>query len=91
MAVDHQIGRRRLDDDREDETQRAGFPQPSGEFETPEADSLILALGQDVDLSLVEYAPGIVIENGVVKVGPDMMTGPPACSPAATWPLRSAR
>ena len=52
-----------------------GFPQPTGEFETLEADSLVLALGQDVDLSLIEHAPGIVIENGVVKVGPDMMTG----------------
>jgi 2-oxoacid:acceptor oxidoreductase delta subunit (pyruvate/2-ketoisovalerate family) len=52
-----------------------GFPQPTGEFETLEADSLILALGQDVDLKLLEHAPGIAIENGVVKVGPDMMTG----------------
>ncbi len=52
-----------------------GFPQPTGEFETLEADSLVLALGQDVDLSPLEHAPGIVIENGVVKVGPDMMTG----------------
>jgi 2-oxoacid:acceptor oxidoreductase delta subunit (pyruvate/2-ketoisovalerate family) len=52
-----------------------GFPQPTGEFETLEADSLVLALGQDVDLSLIEHAPGIVIEKGVVKVGPDMMTG----------------
>ena len=52
-----------------------GFPQPTGEFETLEANSLVLALGQDVDLSLLEHAPGIVIENGVVKVGPDMMTG----------------
>jgi 2-oxoacid:acceptor oxidoreductase delta subunit (pyruvate/2-ketoisovalerate family) len=51
------------------------FPQPTGEFETLEADSLILALGQDVDLTLLEHTPGIVIENGVVKVGPDMMTG----------------
>ncbi|MGO9740454.1 MAG: FAD-dependent oxidoreductase, partial [Roseiarcus sp.] len=52
-----------------------GFPQPTGEFETLEADSLVLALGQDVDLSLLNNAPGIAIENGVVKVGPDMMTG----------------
>jgi 2-oxoacid:acceptor oxidoreductase delta subunit (pyruvate/2-ketoisovalerate family) len=52
-----------------------GFPQPTGEFETLEADSLILALGQDVDLSLLDHAPGIEIVNGVVKVGPDMMTG----------------
>ena len=54
-----------------------GFPQPTGEFETLEADSLVLALGQDVDLSLLDSAPGIVIENGVVRVGPDMMTGRP--------------
>ncbi|NMD07261.1 MAG: NAD(P)-binding protein, partial [Phyllobacteriaceae bacterium] len=53
----------------------SGFPQPTGEFETLEADSLVLALGQDVDLSLLDNAPGIVIENGVVKVGPNMMTG----------------
>ncbi len=52
-----------------------GFPQPTGEFETLEADSLVLALGQDVDLALLNNAPGISIENGVVKVGPDMMTG----------------
>jgi len=54
-----------------------GFPQPTGEFETLEADSLVLALGQDVDLSLVDHAPGISIEDGVVKVGSVMMTGRP--------------
>ena len=52
-----------------------GFPQPTGEFETLEADSLVLALGQDVDLSLLDDVPGLAIENGVVKVGPNMMTG----------------
>ena len=35
-----------------------GFPQPTGEFETLEADSLVLALGQDVDLSLLERVAG---------------------------------
>jgi 2-oxoacid:acceptor oxidoreductase delta subunit (pyruvate/2-ketoisovalerate family) len=54
-----------------------GFPQPTGEFETLEADSLVLALGQDVDLSLLENLPGLEITDGVVKVGPDMMTGYP--------------
>ena len=53
----------------------SGFPQPTGEFETLEADSLVLALGQDVDLSLLEGVPGLEIANGVVKVGPNMMTG----------------
>jgi 2-oxoacid:acceptor oxidoreductase delta subunit (pyruvate/2-ketoisovalerate family) len=54
-----------------------GFPQPTGEFETLEADSLILALGQDVDLSLLEGVPGLAIKDGVVVVGPNMMTGHP--------------
>ncbi|HEX5338068.1 MAG TPA: NAD(P)-binding protein [Gallionella sp.] len=54
-----------------------GFPQPTGEFETMEADSLVLALGQDVDLSLLDGVSGLEINNGVVHVGSDMMTGHP--------------
>lgn len=52
-----------------------GFPQPTGEFETMEADSLVLALGQDVDLSLLQGVPGIEIKDGTVQVGSNMMTG----------------
>jgi NADPH-dependent glutamate synthase beta subunit-like oxidoreductase len=52
-----------------------GFPQPTGELETIEADSLVLALGQDVDLSLLDGVPGLAIEDGVVKVDANMMTG----------------
>ena len=52
-----------------------GFPQPTGELETLEADSVVLALGQDVDLSLLKGVPGLVIRDGVVQVGPNMMTG----------------
>jgi 2-oxoacid:acceptor oxidoreductase delta subunit (pyruvate/2-ketoisovalerate family) len=52
-----------------------GFPQPTGEFETLAADSLVLALGQDVDLSLLDGVPGLEIKDGVVQVGPNMMTG----------------
>ena len=53
-----------------------GLPQPTGEFETLEADSLVLALGQDVDLSLLEGVPGLVVDDGVVQVDPaTMMTG----------------
>jgi 2-oxoacid:acceptor oxidoreductase delta subunit (pyruvate/2-ketoisovalerate family) len=52
-----------------------GFPQPTGNFETLEADSLVLALGQDVDLSLLDGAPGLEIKDGVVQVAPNMMTG----------------
>jgi 2-oxoacid:acceptor oxidoreductase delta subunit (pyruvate/2-ketoisovalerate family) len=52
-----------------------GFPQPTGEFETLEADSLILALGQDVDLSLLDGVEGLTIKDGVVQVASNMMTG----------------
>jgi len=52
-----------------------GFPQPTGEVETLEADSLVLALGQDVDLSLLEGVPGLAVKDGTVQVGPNMMTG----------------
>ncbi|HMA90517.1 MAG TPA: NAD(P)-binding protein [Burkholderiales bacterium] len=54
---------------------QTGFPQPTGELETLAADSLVLALGQDVDLSLLEGVPGLEVNDGVVKVGPNMMTG----------------
>jgi len=52
-----------------------GFPQPTGELETLEADSLVLALGQDVDLSLLDGVPGLTIKDGVVQVDENMMTG----------------
>ena len=51
-----------------------GFPQPTGEFETIEADSLVLALGQDVDLGLLEGVPGLLVSGGVVQVAANMMT-----------------
>jgi len=53
----------------------SGFPQPTGELETLAADSVVLALGQDVDLALLDDVPGLELADGVVKVGPDMMTG----------------
>jgi 2-oxoacid:acceptor oxidoreductase delta subunit (pyruvate/2-ketoisovalerate family) len=52
-----------------------GFPQPTGEFETLETDSVVLALGQDVDLSLIEGVPGLSVQDGVVQVNAQMMTG----------------
>ena len=50
-------------------------PQPTGEFEQLEADSLVLALGQDTDLSLMQDVDGIEISDGVVHVDEGMMTG----------------
>src|SRR3954454_23623117 len=52
-----------------------GFPQPTGELEELEADSLVLALGQDTDLSLLDGVDGIEISDGVVQVDERMMTG----------------
>ena len=54
-----------------------GFPQPTGEFEKLAADTVVLALGQDVDLGLLEGIPGLAVDDGVVKVGANMMTGYP--------------
>ncbi|MDH5655494.1 MAG: NAD(P)-binding protein [Spirochaetia bacterium] len=59
------------------ELDESGFPQPTGEYETIEADSLVLALGQDVDLSLLEGVNGLNIKDGVVEVDKNMMTGSP--------------
>ena len=57
------------------ELDESGFPQPTGELEELEADSLVLALGQETDLSLLDGVPGIEVDDGVVQVGPNMMTG----------------
>jgi formate dehydrogenase (NADP+) beta subunit len=52
------------------------YPVPTGEFETFEADSVILALGQDTDASFLRHVPGIALKNdGTVIVGRDMQTG----------------
>ncbi len=59
------------------ELDESGFPQPTGELEELHADSLVLALGQDVDLSLLDRVPRLEVEDGVVKVGENMMTGRP--------------
>jgi len=59
------------------ELDEAGFPQPTGELEELDADSLVLALGQECDLSLVDAVPGIEVDDGVVSVDRTLMTGYP--------------
>jgi NADPH-dependent glutamate synthase beta subunit-like oxidoreductase len=54
-----------------------GKPQPTGEFEELTGDAVVLALGQDVDRSVLDTLPGVSMSGGVVEVGPDMMTGMP--------------
>jgi NADPH-dependent glutamate synthase beta subunit-like oxidoreductase len=63
------VEKMRLDD--------SGFPQPTGEFEELPADSVVLAIGQDVDRSIVDHLAGVRVDGGVVQVGADMMTAVP--------------
>ncbi len=60
------------------EVDENGKAQPTGNFETLEADALILALGQDTDTGFLKNLPGIEFKtDGTVVVGKDMMTGSP--------------
>ena len=59
------------------ELDETGFPQPTGEFTELDADAVVLALGQETDLSLVDGVDGIDVSDGVVRVGDDQMTGYP--------------
>jgi NADPH-dependent glutamate synthase beta subunit-like oxidoreductase len=53
-----------------------GRPQPTGEFDTLEADSVVLALGQVSDSDFLRDVPGVAVkDNGVVEVDARMMTG----------------
>jgi NADPH-dependent glutamate synthase beta subunit-like oxidoreductase len=53
-----------------------GKPVPTGEFETLEADSLILALGQDTETDFLKGIEGIEFKtDGTVVVDGAMMTG----------------
>lgn len=54
-----------------------GYPQPTGQFERLGADTVVLATGQVSDLSLLEGMPGIELEDRVVRVDGNMMTGHP--------------
>jgi 2-oxoacid:acceptor oxidoreductase delta subunit (pyruvate/2-ketoisovalerate family) len=53
-----------------------GFPEPTGQFEELSADSLVLALGQDTDLSLLERAEDVTVRDGSVEVLESMMASP---------------
>jgi NADPH-dependent glutamate synthase beta subunit-like oxidoreductase len=60
------------------EVDEKGRPRPTGQFETLEADALIMALGQDVDTSFMHKVPGVQFKaDGVVIVNDQMMTSYP--------------
>jgi NADPH-dependent glutamate synthase beta subunit-like oxidoreductase len=55
-----------------------GIPQPTGRFETIEADTVILALGQSSDTKFLRKVPGLhVRDDGTIEVDQAMMTGRP--------------
>ncbi len=55
-----------------------GKPQPTGQFETLQADSVVLALGQAADSGFLNKLSGVAFKpDGTVIVAPDMMTGAP--------------
>ena len=54
-----------------------GFPQPTGEYEELPADAVVLALGQDTELSLLDGTSDVSVADGLVEVDATLMTGHP--------------
>jgi NADPH-dependent glutamate synthase beta subunit-like oxidoreductase len=63
------IERMRLDEE--------GMPQPTGEYEELDADSVILALGQSADLGLLDGLSEVRTGEGQIEVDERMMTSHP--------------
>lgn len=53
----------------------SGWPQPTGEYEELEADSLVMALGQDSESKLLSTCDGVEFKKDTVAVNDQMMTG----------------
>lgn len=45
-----------------------GYPQPTGEYEEMDAESVVLAIGQNVDLSVLKTIPGLELQKDAVTV-----------------------
>ena len=54
-----------------------GFPQPTGRYEQLDADTVVLALGQDANLALLDGLGGVEVSDHTVLVDERMMTGHP--------------
>ena len=60
------------------ELDECGAPKPTGRFETIEAHTVVLALGQKSDTGFVRNLPGIRLQHdGTVEIDDQMMTGHP--------------
>ena len=55
-----------------------GKPKPTGQFETIEADAVVLSLGQQADTGFLRNVTGVRLQDdGTVEVDEQMMTGHP--------------
>ena len=54
-----------------------GRPTPTGIYDQIEADTVVLAVGQETDLSAIDGVDGISVDDGVITVDSHMMTGLP--------------
>jgi NADPH-dependent glutamate synthase beta subunit-like oxidoreductase len=60
------------------ELDEAGYPRPTGRFETLAADTLIMALGQETESAFMRTLPGVEFDaDGSVRVSESLMTGCP--------------
>lgn len=60
------------------ELDNQGKPIPTGRFETIEADTVVLALGQKPDTGFLRNLPGIsLLDDGTIRVDERLMTGHP--------------
>jgi NADPH-dependent glutamate synthase beta subunit-like oxidoreductase len=56
----------------------SGFPQPTGELQSLPADAVVLAVGQDTDLRLLDTIDDVKIHHGLIDVDPaTLATGHP--------------
>ena len=51
------------------------WPEPTGEFETIEANVVVQAIGQDIDADFLQNVSGLEIKDGVVQINGSMQTG----------------
>jgi NADPH-dependent glutamate synthase beta subunit-like oxidoreductase len=54
----------------------SGYPRPTGRFEALDADTLIMALGQETESAFMRTLPGVEFDaDGSVRVSSELMTG----------------
>ncbi|MBQ9275081.1 MAG: NAD(P)-binding protein [Succinivibrio sp.] len=49
----------------------SGYPQPTGEYEELPADAVVLAIGQNVDKSILDKLQGLKVERDAIVIDPE--------------------